>query len=205
MSANIIKGNIKLEPGPVVTVKRAVHDAQLEAAQILANAQAQTAAILEEAQKQREQILASSREEGYNAGLLQWNQALVAAWEAGDRYVEQQERHLVSLAVHIAEKILDAEIALQPEAVLRIAQSALKSAPPQRQLVVRVNPDDEQRVREWASAARAASSYSQFITVATDASIARGGTVVVSDAGIIDARLETQLARFKEALLKDFS
>jgi flagellar biosynthesis/type III secretory pathway protein FliH len=135
---------------------------------------------------------------------LQWNQALVAAWEAGDRYLAQQERHLVSLAVQIAEKILDAEITLRPEAVLRIAQSALKSAPPQRQLVVRVNPDDEQRVREWASSAGAASPHPQFITVATDASIARGGTVIVSDAGIIDARLETQLARFKEALLKDF-
>lgn len=204
MSANIIKGNSRLEPGAVVTVKRAVHDAQFEAAQILANAQAQSAAILEEAHEQREQVLTSSREEGYNAGLLQWNQALVAAWAAGDRYVAHQERHLVSLAVHIAEKILDAEITLEPEAVLRIAQSALKSAPPQRQLVVRVNPDDEQRVREWASSAGAASTYSQFITVATDASIARGGTVIVSDAGIIDARLETQLARFKEALLKDF-
>jgi type III secretion system HrpE/YscL family protein len=204
MSANIIKANSGLEPAAVVTVKRAVHDAQLEAAQILADAQAQSVAILEEAKQEREQILTSSREEGYKTGLSQWNQALMAAWEAADRYVAQQEPHVVSLAVHIAEKILDAEITLHPEAVLRIAQSALKSAPPQKQLVMRVNPEDEQRVREWATTLHATSPYSQFITVATDPSITRGGTVIVSDVGIIDARLETQLARFKEALVKDF-
>jgi type III secretion protein L len=106
----------------------------------------------------------------------------------------------VELSLVIAEKIVGTALRRDPRVVLSITAEAIESVRNQRELVLRVNPSDAQLLREERKALMDLLGRAGEIAVREDPAVARGGCVVETEHGMVDAQLETQLQMLKEAL-----
>jgi flagellar assembly protein FliH len=172
------------------------------AAQIVAEAQQRAIEIEAEAR-------AAGEETGYEEGLARAAEGLaapraafVAAIEGvealRDEVADAVERHAVELALAIAERVVGAAIEAEPTVVCDVVQGALRRIVERDRLVVDVNPDDAELVREWIGGATEVAGAA--IEVRPERRVARGGAVVRTAEGEIDARIGEQLDRARETL-----
>lgn len=111
-----------------------------------------------------------------------------------DDLQQDMARALAVAATHLARQIVRTELATKPELVATVAQEALDTLlMSARQVTVRVHPDDHALVAQGAAEALAA----RGARLLADAAIARGGCLVESDIGVIDASVA---ARWKRAV-----
>jgi len=175
------------------------------AAEIVAAAEAQAAAIADAAAAEaRERGFAQGRDEAL-ASMTPAREALEAATaalaEAHAELAASLERRAAELAVAVAEKIVGAELATRPELVLEVLTGALRGAAERDRLVVEVNPDDLELVRDAAAGLAASLGGIASLDVVAERRVGRGGCVVRTLEGEIDATLAGQLERARETLL----
>jgi flagellar assembly protein FliH len=109
-----------------------------------------------------------------------------------DGLQQEMARALAVSATHLARQMVRSELAQRPELVAAVAQEAvdtlLLSA---RHITLRVHPDDLALVAQGAADVLAA----RGARLLGDAGMARGGCLVESDIGVIDASLESRWRR----------
>lgn len=110
---------------------------------------------------------------------------------------QDMARTLAISATHLARQIVRAELATRPALVANVAQEAvdtlLLSA---KHITLRVHPDDHPLVAQGAADVLAA----RGARLLADASMSRGGVLVESDIGVIDASLEARWRRAAASL-----
>lgn len=181
-----------VKDGGARVIEGAVYDAKTEASKIVAEAHADAEQIREEA-----------REQGRADGRAEVAALITRARKHVDRRIAAAEREVRVLAVRIAERILRRQLEIDPEAVVDIAKGALEEARGRHELVLRVHPDDVALFEREKPGLLARLSVSAHILIRADDAIERGGCVVETDVGTVDARLVTQLAAIEKALGED--
>lgn len=163
------------------------------------DAQAEARRIVDEAKRDAEAIRAEARRDGFAEGrqeaLAQISGDAVRVAVDRARGAVAAEADLRRLAVRIAERILGAELAMTPEKVVEIVRQAIGAARSRKPLTVRVHPDDAPLVEKALAEAP--------LAVVADANVDRGGCIVDTGRGTVDARLATQLAAIERALAGD--
>jgi type III secretion protein L len=204
MSANVIKVHSSSATPAVSKITREAHEASLEAKDILAKAQEQAAQLLEDAQQEKDALFEESSEQGYAAGLDKWNDALAEAWSRRDAFLLRNEAELVRLAVAIAEKVVRRSVEADSDVVVQAVKEALKSVRGEKRITIKVNPSEEDVLREQASSLRLLGSEVGDLVIVGNPAIAAGGCIVESELGVIDAQIDTQLASIEKALMRRF-
>lgn len=115
------------------------------------------------------------------------------------KLMESAEPELVRLAVGIAERVLHQQIALDRGVVVEMAKVAIARLVEKESVTVRVNPGDLERMREHRDELLDSGEIKNF-RVVEDQRVDRGGVVVETDGGTIDARISTQLNEAKRVL-----
>jgi flagellar assembly protein FliH len=108
---------------------------------------------------------------------------------------ERLERHAVDLALLLAEKIVVGAIAVEPERVVESVRGALRGVVERERVTVLVHPDDLGVVREAMDQMRATLGGIEHCEVQSERRVSRGGCVVRTPQGDVDARIETKLER----------
>lgn len=111
--------------------------------------------------------------------------------------IRDTERQMVQLALTIAQRLVQREISLDAEIVAAMAHVALDRLGDSAPATIRLHADDYATVM----AARGAEWAGTQVTVVPDAAVARGGCVVESAFGLIDASVSAQFAEIERALL----
>ncbi|HET8540360.1 MAG TPA: FliH/SctL family protein [Anaeromyxobacter sp.] len=195
-TARILKDGAPL---PAARIPAAVHDADRRVREMIASAQARALEIVSEAEAARDRIVAEALEEGRRAGLARAGAAIAAAVAARDRRLAAVERELAAIALDVAAALVGGELAAREDAVVALAARALAEARERRDVTLRVHPDDARAVRS-AEGRLGAILARAPLSVREDPALPRGGVVVETDAGWIDARIETQLADLRRAV-----
>jgi flagellar assembly protein FliH len=173
------------------------------ASDVLAAAQADAAAI-------REQAFA----EGYAAGLEEARDRTAPAADAlataarelaalRHEAAQAAEAAAVDLALQIAEHALGAALAVQPERVLDVVRGALRRLVERERLVVLVNPEDLDMVRAGIGTLAGELGGIGHVDVQAERRVLRGGAVVRTAEGDVDADLATKLQRAREVLERE--
>lgn len=114
-----------------------------------------------------------------------------------DGLQQDMARTLAIAATHLARQIVRSELVSRPDLVAQVAHEAidtlLLSA---KHITLRVHPDDHAFVAEGAADVLAA----RGARLLSDAALTRGGCLVESDIGVIDATLETRWRRAAASL-----
>lgn len=180
-----------------------VAQAHERAAEIAADAQRAAVAASDEARR-------AGREAGYAAGVDEANAAMVSMIDTLRELVEsvRNERHallrtaepeLVRLAVGIAERVLHQQIALDHGVVVEMAKAAIARIVDRENITVRVNPVDVERMREHRDELLALGDV-KTMRVIEDQRVDRGGVILETDGGNVDAKISTQLSEVRKIL-----
>lgn len=117
-----------------------------------------------------------------------------------DALEENLAQRLAGVALSLAHQAVRSELALRPQLVIDVAQEVLGVLlPSARRIVLRVNPEDHALVAQGVQEPLLACGGRLLV----DAQIARGGCVVESDIGVIDAGVQARWQRAAAALGRD--
>ena len=117
-----------------------------------------------------------------------------------DAMQQEMAEALAATALALARQIVRSELAARPESVATVAQEALETLMlSARHITLRVHPDDQPLVAEGAGELLAA----RGARLTADTSIARGGCVVESNIGLVDASIETRWRRAAASIGRD--
>jgi flagellar assembly protein FliH len=174
---------------------------------VLARARDEAERIREEA---RAEGHAEGRAQGHRDGLAETTAAAQAMGVALEdlRTLRHQaadavERDAVELALALAAKILAGELEAHPERVVDAVRGALRRIANRRQIVVLVDPGDLDVVSAAVGELRAQVGGIETCDVQADRRVGRGGALVRTVEGEIDATVKTQLERARELMLAD--
>jgi flagellar biosynthesis/type III secretory pathway protein FliH len=179
-------------------------EAASRARQIVAAAEADAARIREVARQQ-------GHAEGFEAGRADARAGLQPVFTALSQAVEvlrdQQaaaadavEGYAADLAVRIAEKVVAGTLTVEPERVLDVVRGALRAIVERERLVILVNPEDLTLVREGMGEIAGTLGGIEHVDVQEERRVGRGGAIVRTSVGEVDARIATKLDRARAAV-----
>jgi flagellar assembly protein FliH len=112
----------------------------------------------------------------------------------------QVEREVARLAIEVAKKIVHREIQADPEIIQTLVHVALSHVNEKTPVAVHVNPADYEFISKRQSELSLAESRN--ISIASDKSIERGGCLIETEYGDIDARLEEKFREVERAFFE---
>ena len=167
--------------------------------------------VLAEARAEADQIRRQALEEGYAAGRHEALEALAPALTALATATEEVraaqaetaselERRAVELGMALASKVLAGALSVEPERVLDSVQGALRGIVERERITVLVNPDDMEIVSGAIEGVKASLGGIEHCVVEAERRVARGGCIVRTPVGDVDARVDTKLERAAEVI-----
>jgi type III secretion protein L len=175
-------------------------DAKREARRTLEDAERVARKIVEDAAGQAEALCAQARAAGREQGRAEAAALLVKAQLIYDGTLTRAEGEIVQIAIAAAERIIGNMLEKEPATIARIVSPVLARARSARQITVRVHPEDVGALAKVASRLAAQSDLSGSFEIEPDDSLARGGCIVCTDGGTLEATIEVQLASLARAL-----
>ncbi len=174
--------------------------------------------IIRKARAQKESI----EMEAYQAGLLQGQeqgqkmaikrieplfdalrQALDEIASLRKTYTERHQEQLLSLVVMIAEKVVHREVQLEPELILDVVRAASMHLMETDEVRVRLHPSDFEYIRDVERILSRQLVGKKQVHIIEDASIERGGVIIGTEFGDIDATIRSQIELIRDALVED--
>jgi flagellar biosynthesis/type III secretory pathway protein FliH len=125
-------------------------------------------------------------------------EAAVKLQQFQEEIFSSHKEQIARLSVEIAGKILQKEIAGGKYDIGKIIQEALKVAPTQQDVVVRLNADDLERYEKGIDEKSGGGLAN--VKLVPDANIGPGQCVVETDKGMIEYFIEEHLKKVSEAL-----
>lgn len=181
----------------------------------LARARAEAEAILARAHAEAGEIARRAQEEGYARG-LEGARAVTAGELAAAREharailqaAEDLRRETLAaldgeiraLALDIAEQAVARQLSLDPGIVEAIAREAVRLVRDREQVILFAHPEDAALLQERAGELRALLAPDAVFRIVDDASLTRGGCLVDTGEGLVDARVESRWQALREVL-----
>jgi flagellar assembly protein FliH len=186
--------------------RKLTEEAESKAASLTAGAQAKYEAERELAHKEG---FENGREEGYNSGLAEVKRLIdrtrVVLERVQDKRTEifaETEQQIIDLALLISRKVIKIISDSEREIVVENIREALGKIKKRGKIIIKVNLQDLElstaRIAEFTSLVEGAGS----LQILEDSSVDRGGCVIETDFGEIDARIANQLAELEARILE---
>jgi len=164
----------------------------------------------------REMARAEGFEEGRAAGLVAARAELQTAAAAFAEALDQSARRVqadaellewqaVELALQLGEKVLSGALEVQPERVLDVIRGALRRLVERESVTVLVNPDDLELVSDALASVAGSLGGIERLEAQGERRVGRGGAVLRTPVGEIDAGVETQLRRAREIVMRELA
>lgn len=103
------------------------------------------------------------------------------------------EHLLLKMAFEIAKKVVNSEIAANPEIILNVVKKALTHIADRERIIIHVSPQDCTVVSKRKDFWNTITDNLNNIVITEDNRIEKGGCLIESNSGVIDARLGVQL------------
>ncbi len=199
-AAAIIKSDAENEAASII------EKAKAEAAQIVAEAQAQSSKTESDAyQKGFEQ----GHEEGYEKGSVEvdrlierMHKILEAVMQRREEILQDTESQIVELVILMARKVIKILSENQKNVIMANTMAALKKVKTRGTVTLRVNIEDVKLTSAHTDEFIKHVENIQGLTVLEDSSVEKGGCIVETDFGAIDARISSQLSELENKILE---
>ena len=192
-------------------------DAENEAAAIIEKAKAQAAQIVAEAQTQHDKIVSEARNEGFEQGsqegyqkgaaeverlIERMHKILEAVMQRREEILQDTESQIVELVILMARKVIKILSENQKNVIMANTVAALRKVKTRGEVTLRVNIEDVKLTTAHADEFIQHVENVQGITVQEDSSVEKGGCIVETDFGAIDARISSQLTELENKILE---
>ena len=156
----------------------------------------------QEIERRSRQLAEKMSAEKLHATLPALRQAAEELHRERDRWLTEWEATAIQLCISVAERILHQRLAVQPDLVLPMMSEVLQLAAGNPEISLKMHPDDVALLGDRAVEIVRGQSGCAEVNIIADPDITRGGCLVESRHGEIDARIEKQLDRIAAELLE---
>jgi flagellar assembly protein FliH len=197
--------------------QRKKREAEEEAQRIKDAAEQEAERMREEARGQVEEIKEQARGEGYEAGreegyeagkaeverlIEQLHHIIDKTLEKRTDIIEQSETQLINLVLTIAKKVVKVISENQKNVVVNNVIQALRKLKSRGEVLVKVNLEDVDMTSEHVKDFMRMVENVKSVTVVEDTTVDKGGCIIETDFGEIDARISSQLQEIEEKILE---
>ncbi len=163
----------------------------------------------EEAVQLKNQAQLEGMTEGTAQGRQEWEERIMTAARLAVEVengrlerIARSEPELLELAVAIAQKIIGAELELDPSQQLALVRNALARMNGASNITIRIHPEDRELIDSHLPQLREVFTEPKPIRIEDDPAIAPGGCYIETERGSADARVQSQLEAIADELLK---
>lgn len=214
----------KAEDAAFAEVKRQTDQAQViktqaetEISKIKAEAQAEAERIIAEAQAERDKIINESKKQGYDTGyeagyqdgqkeaerlVERMHSILDNVMKRREEILSETEYQIVELVVLMARKVVKIISENQKTVIMNNVLQALKKVKGRGDVTIRVNLADAKLTTEHIQDFIDRVEAVKGITVVEDTTVEKGGCIVETDFGAIDARISSQLTELEQKIME---
>jgi len=205
---------VKRKTDQAQSIRREAED---EAERIIAEAKQKAAEIEADVQASFEKERKEAEKEGYEKGLEEGftegkaevqrliQRSHVVLERAQDKRVDilaETEQQIVDLVLLIARKVIKVISENQRNVVVSNVVQALRKVKGRGDIIIRVNVDDIKLTTEHTKDFIQLIEGVKNIRVVEDSSVDRGGCIIETEFGEIDARISSQLAELEQKILE---
>ncbi len=188
-------------------------EAEAEAKQLVENAKKEAEELESEVKQRVEKIENQAYEKGYRDGhdqgftqgkdevgrlIDRLHVILTKAIEKRNEIIEESETQIINLVLLIAKKVIKVISENQKNVVINNVIQALRKLKSRGDVVIRVNLSDLDLTTEHIKDFMGMVENVKSITVLEDSSVDKGGCIIETDFGQIDARISSQLHEIEE-------
>ncbi|UOR12727.1 flagellar assembly protein FliH [Halobacillus amylolyticus] len=192
--------------------RRQAHE---EAARKLEEAEQHVATMRKSWEEERENLITQAYNEGFESGarvgrekgyqefseqLQHINYILSLANKDYVNTVSSSEEMILELAVSSAEKIINQQLATQPETFLPVVKKAIEEVQDHPEITVYVHPDDYELIHTQKNELTSITGFKATLTIYISDSLTRYGCVIESPFGRVEAGVDHQLTQLREKL-----
>lgn len=189
-----------------------INQANLQAQEIINKA-------IKEAQTKAQQILEQAYNQGYSQGYNEIKDKLEKEYQQKieellneiknilnlkENLVKEMEKDIVELAIKVAEKVINKKIEEEPELVSNYLMELLPKIEQAKNITIWINPNEIEYVKISKEKFKNLVEDVENINIAPDSRIEKGGCIIETNFGKIDARISTKLEVLKEIIFKNF-
>ena len=205
---------VKRQTDQALTTKKQAED---EADEIIKKAEQQAQEILREAEIHHEKNVNESKqhgydeghEAGYQSGKQEVQRLIDRLHLITDRVMEKRkvildetEQQIVELVLLISRKVVKVISESQRNVVMTNVVQSLRKVKGRGDVVIRVNMADVQLTTDHIKDFTDAVESVKNITIAEDSTVDKGGCIIETDFGAIDARISSQLSELEQKILE---
>ncbi len=197
--------------------KKIRQEAETEAEKIISEATRKAEEVENKAQSSMSQVEQESRDKGYAEGhekgykngseevgrlVEQLHTVITKAIDKRNQIIEDSETQLINMVLLIANKVIKVISENQKNVVINNVIQALRKLKSRGDVVIRVNLADLQLTTDHTRDFMDRIENVKSITVLEDSSVDKGGCIIETDFGQIDARISSQLKDIEERVLE---
>ncbi|ETS33184.1 MULTISPECIES: HrpE/YscL family type III secretion apparatus protein [Photorhabdus] len=193
----ITKEHLQFSP-ELLILRKADYQTCLNAQSLLDAAQIQAQEIEREAQTVYEQQKELGWQAGIDAARAEQANLIHQTQLQCQQYYRQVEQQMSNVVLQAVRKILKNYD--QVSLTLQVVREALSLVSNQKQVILRVNPEQAATVREQISRVHKDFPEIGYLEVTADDRLDQGGCILETEVGIIDASLDSQLDALMSAI-----
>ena len=193
--------------------RRAEDDAQA----MIREAESKSTDTIERAERQVDELREIAEREGNEKGreagfqegraeserlVEQLHSIISNAIEKRNEIIEESETQLINLVLLITRKVVKVISENQKNVVINNVIQALRKLKSRGEVIIRVNLEDVQLTSDHVKDFMRMVENVKSITVVEDSSVDRGGCILETDFGEIDARVSSQLHEIEERIIE---
>ena len=225
-SAEEEAGQPSLEAKPRLD-EELVHAAKQQAAELLAQANQEINEMkvraeretAQEAERIKAATAEAAKKQGHATGLQQGldeakrqmadqlkqtadicNAMVAAAEQESSRVLLEAEPKIIELVLAISRKIICDEVEERPAVVLGLVRGALERVRDQNQIVIHVSPEDYEFILQSRQILQSVVGAERSLTLTADAVLGKGGCLIETSFGTVEAGIDTQLESIRRVL-----
>ncbi|MFY7842997.1 MAG: FliH/SctL family protein [Rhabdochlamydiaceae bacterium] len=167
--------------------------------EIIEKAKKERSILLKETEIECIDLKEKAKEEGFQEGLKQFNEHILRLQTMVHELQEEVMQQVIPLSLKTAKKIVGDELALSPEAIVDIVLQAMKPALQSKKVTLYVNKDDKTVLDEAKPRIKDLFEQLDVLIIQEKPDITKGGCIIETDKGIINATLENQWNALEKA------
>lgn len=175
------------------------YSAVLDAQALLETTKKDSESYLNTTKQECEKLRQEAKEQGFKEGGESWSSQLAYLEQETHNLRNQIKESLVPLAIASVKKILGKELETDPDTIVSIITGALKELTQHKKIIIHVNPKDLATVEKHRPDLKKIVEYADTLIIAPKADVTVGGCVIETEAGIVNAQLDVQLAALEKA------
>ena len=214
---DIIEEPVPPPPPPPQIDKEIIEEAERNAEEIIKKARAEAKKLIEETKLYSQSAFAQAerdgfgqgKEKGFEAGredmgnlIKEAKNVLEQAKQARELVIRAIEPEVAKLSIRIAEKIIQTQVEINQDIVINMIRSALDKVKQREEVLIKVSQEDYEYVREKKDVFACMVEGLKTMDIVVDPGVERGGCIIETNLGNVDARISTQIQTVQLAFEK---